>query len=63
MICTWCLVHSLAVVEATVLPVAVSKVAVLEVVFAKVASTSIAVVIAATPVVVDIEVEVLPVAY
>ena len=38
MICTRCLVHSLAVVEATVLLVAVGKVAVLEVVNVKVAS-------------------------
>ena len=57
-----CLIHSLAVVEVIVL-VATGKVAVLEVVFAKVASTSVAVVIVATPEVVDVEVEVLPVAY
>ena len=42
---------------------AVRKVAVLEVVFAKVASTSVAVVIVATPEVVDVEVEVLLAAY
>ena len=46
--CTRCLVHSLAVVEATVLLVAVGMVAVLEDVVAKVASTSIAVVIVAS---------------
>ena len=55
MICTWCLVHSLAVVEVTFLLVAVGKVApllkgvdvlvaVLEVVVGKVASTSVAIV-------------------
>ena len=56
LICTQCLVHSLAVVEATVLLVAIGKVAVLEVVNVKVVSTSDAVVIVATaPAVVDIE--------
>ena len=62
-ICTRCLVHSLAVVEAIVLLVAVGKVAVLEVVFAIVFITSIAVVTVATPEVVDVEVEVLLAAY
>ena len=62
LICTRCLVHSLAVVEATVLLVAVGKVAVLEVVFAKVASTNVAIIIVATPEVDDVEVDVLPVA-
>ena len=38
LICTWCLVHSLAVIEAIVLLVAIGKVAVLEVVDVKVAS-------------------------
>ena len=50
-------------VEATVFLVAVGKVAVLEDVFAIVFITSVAVVIVATPEVVDVEVEVLPVAY
>ena len=45
MICTQCLVHSLAVVEAIVLLVAVGKVAVLEVVDAIVATTSDALVV------------------
>ena len=62
MIITRCLVHSLAFIEVAVLLVAVGKVAVLEVVFAKVASTSSAVVIVATPEVVNVEEEVLPVA-
>ena len=47
MICTRCLVHSLAVVEVIVLLVAVGTVAVLECVVAKVATTSDAVVIVA----------------
>ena len=42
LICTRCLVHSLAVVEATLFLVAVGKVAVLEDVIAKVANTSVA---------------------
>ena len=74
--CTRCLVHSLAVVEAMcVLLVAVGIVAVLDVVIAIVATTSVAVVmltrllnvvdVKAAPVLegVDVEVEVLPVAY
>ena len=48
MICTRCLTHSLAVVEAIVLLVAVGKVAVLEGVIARVASTSDAMVIVAS---------------
>ena len=48
MICTRCLVHSLAVVEVTLFLMAVGKVAVLEVVVAKVASTSVAFVIVAS---------------
>ena len=57
MICTRCLVHSLAVVEVTFFLVAIGKVAVLKVVIAKVASTrEVAVVIVATaPEVVNVE--------
>ena len=53
----------MVVVEVIALLVAVRTVAVLEDVVTKVASTSIAVVIVPTPEVVDVEVEVLPVAY
>ena len=60
LVCTRCLVHSLAFVEAIVLLVAVGKVAVLEVVVAKVGSTSVAVVIVATTLeVVNVKVAVL----
>ena len=60
LICTRCLVHSLAVVEAMcVLLVDVGTVAVLEVDNVRVAFTSVAVVIVTTSEVVDVEVEVL----
>ena len=49
LVCTRCLVHSLAIVEVTVFLVAVGKVAVLEVVVAKVESTRDAIIIVATP--------------
>ena len=66
MICTRSLVHSLAVVEVTdflVFLVAVGKVAVLQVVVVKVTSTSVAIVkVASLLEVVDVKVEVLPVA-
>ena len=62
LICTRCLIHSLAVIEATVLLVAVGKVAVLEVDNVKVAFTSVAVVIVTASEVVDV-IEVLLAAY